>query len=75
MKFVHLVTKYKWYDLIDRGKKRIEFRDASDYWAKRLEGATHAIFHRGYTSVTMTWNIKKKVKAFGVFEIHLGKRM
>ena len=75
MKSVHLVTKHKWYDLIDQKKKRIEYRTANSYWAKRLEGATHTIFHRGYSSTTMTWKIKKIIEARGVFEIHLGKRM
>ena len=31
-----LVLKGKWYDMIAAGEKREEYRDATEYWAKRL---------------------------------------
>ena len=31
-----LVLKRKWYEMIERGEKREEYRAASDYWLKRL---------------------------------------
>jgi len=72
---VHLFTRHKWYDLIDLGRKRVEYRTATPYWKKRLEGATHAVFHRGYSSVTMTFKIKKVERALDTFNIYLGRRV
>ena len=31
-----LVLKGKWFDMIERGEKREEYRMATDYWLKRL---------------------------------------
>ena len=31
-----LVLKRRWYEMIERGEKRIEYRDATPYWAVRL---------------------------------------
>ena len=31
-----LVLKKKWYDMIDSGEKREEYRDFTDYWQKRF---------------------------------------
>ena len=31
-----LVLKKKWYDLIDRGEKKEEYRDAKPFWDKRI---------------------------------------
>lgn len=59
MKILDLVLMYKWYDLIDKGRKREEYRTIKEYWQKRLEGThyTHVRFRRGYTSTTMLWKI------------------
>ncbi len=32
-----LVLKGKWYDMIERGEKREEYREATDYWKTRIE--------------------------------------
>lgn len=32
-----LVLKRKWYDMIDRGEKREEYRDFKPYWETRIE--------------------------------------
>ena len=53
-----LVLKKKWYDMIDRGEKCIEFREASPYWrtritnwiSKALTGKTPVLeFQNGYS--------------------------
>ena len=31
-----LVLKGEWYDMIERGEKKEEYRDAKDYWLKRF---------------------------------------
>ena len=49
-----LVLKGEWYDLIEAGTKRQEYRDCSDYWTKRLENwwrddeVCYVEFRRGY---------------------------
>ena len=35
-KTLHLVLKAKWYDMIERGEKREEYREIKPYWEKRL---------------------------------------
>lgn len=49
MKTLHLVLKSKWYDMIDRGEKKEEYRENTSYWMKRI-GKIHDVvcFHRGW---------------------------
>ena len=75
MKTCHLILKHEYYDLIDKGKKTVEYRDNTPYWRKRILDALKVIFHRGYTNVTMTFYIKFKVLLHGQIQIHLGKRL
>lgn len=35
-KTFHLNLKKKWFDMIASGEKKEEYRDNTDYWAKRL---------------------------------------
>ena len=66
MKTLHLVLKAKWYDMIDRGEKKEEYREVKPYWEKRLiedscksyVNYDHVCFHRGYTSTAMTFAVK-----------------
>jgi ASC-1-like (ASCH) protein len=59
MRVVHLVLKYKWFDLIASGHKKIEHRNVTERWWKMLvENIPDAIvFHRGYTSTTILKNV------------------
>lgn len=36
MKDLKLILKRKWYDLIDSGEKKEEYREIKSYWGKRL---------------------------------------
>ena len=36
MKILHLVLKAQWYDMIDRGEKKEEYREIKPYWSNRL---------------------------------------
>ena len=76
---------FRFYDEIEAGRKRTEYRDITPYWAHRLfkgenfEGAqaSHIKFSRGYTKRCMTWTIRRidiDTEA-GVFAIRLGKRV
>lgn len=124
MKVLDLVLKGKWYDLIDVGNKREEYREIKPYWYIRLfqrtkkyarmgrisnedaeyacspdvrvilkEGFldcelkpyTHVRFRRGYTSISMLWEMKNITIGKGkpewgatdkeVFIIRLGERV
>ena len=81
---------YRWYDEIESGKKKIEYRDMTDYWESHLfkpmldengeEGdcpAAYIKFTRGYTKRNMVWSIKKIVVDVPARQycIHLGKRV
>ena len=35
-KTLHFVLKRKWWDMIESGDKKEEYRTQSDYWIKRL---------------------------------------
>ena len=52
MKILHLVLKYEWYDMIEAGVKKEEYRDLSEYWRNRLSGKKYDAvrFQRGYTN-------------------------
>ena len=51
---------YNWYDLIESGAKKVEFREGKPYWDVRLLG--HEVktitFSRGYTSRRMTFEVR-----------------
>ena len=61
--------------MIASGKKRIEYRDDSEFWRKRIEGKEVVTFHRGYSNETMTFTINRVKTERGTIEIHLGKRV
>lgn len=65
MKILHLVLKAQWYNLIEQGEKKEEYRDITPYYDKRLRNADGSFkhydavcFHYGYSSKTMTFEIK-----------------
>ena len=49
-----------WYDQIESGAKKVEFREGKPYWDRRLLG--HQVktitFSRGYTSRRMTFEVR-----------------
>lgn len=40
---LHLVLKRKWFEMIERGEKRQEYRAFNPYWEKRIENWYKAI--------------------------------
>lgn len=72
---VHLVLKHKYYDLIDAGKKKIEYRDNTPYWRKRILDKDFVTFHRGYTNETMTFRISVLAVDEKQISIWLGERI
>lgn len=65
MKILDLPLKKKWYEMIESGGKREEYREYKDYWYKRLidqdtlrlKPYTHVRFRYGYTKRTMLFKI------------------
>jgi len=80
---INAALTFHWYDEIDKGSKRIEYREIGPYWDAKLwdNGITERIaairFSRGYTNTRMTWEVTKitRNEDEGVYEIHLGKRL
>ena len=60
---LHLVLTYHWFDEIESGRKRVEYREKKSYWIERVwanrEQIKTVTFSRGYTSKTITFNVDK----------------
>ena len=52
MKILDLVLKHQWYDMIDVGDKREEYRLHKPYWCKRLLNQEFAMFSQRYGYTT-----------------------
>lgn len=50
IKPLYLTLKRNWFDMIDSGEKREEYREIKPYWEQRLLGKnfTHVEFRNGY---------------------------
>jgi len=80
---VSAILAYRWYDEIEAGRKRIEYRDICPYWshllwdAGRRDRVKRIKFSRGYTLRKMTWAVQRieANRTDGVYEIHLGSRI
>jgi hypothetical protein len=79
-KILHLTLKGKWFDLILKGEKKIEYREIKPYWTKRLfdngkeNKFDYVVFRNGYTKNSPTM----KVEFLGIrknkrYEILLGR--
>lgn len=79
MRTLFLPLKAKWYNMIESGFKKEEYREYKPFWIKRLMGFmeycgvkeyyfkdyTHVCFSYGYTKRTMTFEIESKSIGFG----------
>ena len=56
-KDLFLTLKAQWYDMIESGEKKEEYREIKPYWQKRLEGKDYdtVTFSYGYTKRKMTY--------------------
>lgn len=77
MKALSLNLHRDFFARIFDGSKKIEYRDRTDYWERRLLGATytHIKFRNGYLKIApeMVVELKKVVTEPDCFELHLGK--
>lgn len=82
-----ILTKH-WFDEIKSGRKTHEYREARDYWNKRLTGKryTHVALRRGYgkgaevmifkiDALTRKQNIPNDLNLPDVWDIELGERI
>lgn len=69
---LHLVLTRQWYDMIDSGEKKEEYRGKTSYWCKRLctakDKPNAVTFHRAYTSTTQTYLIEDITSGRGRLE-------
>ena len=71
MKNLRLNLKAVWYNLIESGEKKEEYREIKDYWTKRLtqEDGTFV----GYDTITFVYGYTKKEMTFKCAGIRVGK--
>lgn len=74
MNILHLTLKKQWYDMIESGIKKEEYREMKPYWHKRLLNRkmpyTHIQFRNGYNpdSPTMQIEFKGLMSGLGIVE-------
>ncbi len=70
---LHLVLKFKWYDMIIADLKGEEYREIKPTWTKRIWNRRGEIkrvcLHRGYTSITHTRDVTDITKSAGRHEL------
>ena len=68
MKTIHLVLKYRWYDMIIFGNKREEYRTVKPYYDKLedLKRGDKIVFHKGNTKVTVQAEVIYCFQALGI---------
>lgn len=60
-----LVLTHHWFDEVKSGRKRIEYRNTTPFWMKRIWDAylnrrfDSVRFFRGYTSISLTFKVEK----------------
>ena len=78
---LHLNLKREFFTKIAAGTKRIEYRDRTDYWKRRLEGRHYDViqFRNGYATQAPEMQVEflgvKKIQIGGVpqYAINLGR--
>lgn len=87
MKILYLSLKAQWYEMIESGEKKEEYREIKEYWLKRLSDKHYDAvqFSYGYTERTMMFEIESITTGKGnpqwgapdkdVFIIRLGRRL
>lgn len=87
-KTLHLVLKKRWWDMIESGEKKEEYRTISEYWTKRLVDRQYlrsdamntykpykeVCFHLGYTNITMKFEILSINRGHGIEEWGSGNK-
>ena len=78
-----LRLKRKWFDAIAAGYKKTEYRDATEYWKKRIEDKSHStvILRNGYGNDKPTLHMELKgwdkttIDGMTQYALHLGETL
>ena len=83
MRVLDLVLKHQWYDMIESGEKREEYREIKPYWSKRFVGFDAPLLsHRygyqhanvkGYTHVRFRYGYTKRTMLYKIDAIIIGR--
>lgn len=83
MKTIHLPLKAKWYEMIESGVKREEYREVKPYWCKRFIGMDRPLFSfrygyqesnvKGFTHVKFSYGYTHRTMTFEIESITLDK--
>lgn len=59
MKTIHLILRYRWFDMIASGEKIEDYREIKPYYKRLcdLGKGDIVIFHRGYSSRVLIVNV------------------
>jgi len=80
-RILHLNLHREFFDLIERGLKKKEYRECTPYWRRRLEGRDYDVirFRNGYATKAPIMDVQYVTKGFRVvggkkeYAIRLGK--
>ena len=80
-RILHLNLRGVYFDLIERGLKKTEYRNYTTYWRRRLEGRDYDVirFRNGYATKAPVMDVQYVTKGFRVvggkkeYAIRLGK--
>ena len=80
-RILHLNLHWEFFDLIERGLKKTEYRECTPYWRKRLEGRDYDVirFRNGYATKAPIMDVQYLAKGFRVivskkqYAIRLGR--
>lgn len=82
MTILNLTLKHKWFDLIERGIKKEEYREVKPHWISRFVGNPKAFWEfypqfdfRGFTHVKFTLGYQRNAPTmtFKIDEVDIGK--
>ena len=80
-RILHLILHREFFDLIEKGLKKTEYRECTPYWRRRLEGRDYDVirFRNGYATKAPVMDVQYVTKGFRVvggkkeYAIRLGK--
>lgn len=72
MKTLHLSLKAKWYEMIERGEKKEEYREIKPYWIKRLGVEGRLIGFKNYDIVKFSFGYTRRIMLFEIKNIRRG---
>lgn len=79
MKTLYLPLKKQWYEMIERGEKREEYRECKQYWEKRLidfhpdNAPIQLNFIKAFDRVCFSYGYTKRRMTFECDGITIGK--